>query len=287
VPRGWPHSYSAFFTDTEAFLMKNAKFKLCLQASRMPGSLQLQDCNPESDFQDWSWRGDSLMNHGTQSCLSVVEANRVQMSLCSSAGYMSWDCSNSLLFPLGRSQAYLVANRKGVTLSNTSNLKAQWKDVADRSICEVKAEPDRYFTAALTSTHVHDTTAGNITLVLGITEVELEVLLWFFRREDSSTWNYSVLAISLVAMILGLVLLFLNILQNRKRKIDTYRGAEQIVRQAELEAKQALMSMQEYSLAELQKQEPVPQDQRSGDVMVQWKDGTITSLYTERSEDAM
>ncbi|NXJ64646.1 OSTB protein, partial [Rostratula benghalensis] len=286
VPSGWPHSHSAFFTDTEAFLLKNAKLKLCLQASGMSGSLLLQDCNPESDFQDWSWRGDSLMNHGTQSCLSVVEADRVQMSLCSSTGYMSWDCSNSMLLPLGRSQTYLVANRKGVTLSNTSNLKAQWKDVADRSVCEVKAEPDRYFTAALTSTH-QDSTAGNITLVLGVTEVQLEQLLWFFRREDPSTWNYSILAISLVAMILGLVLLSLNVLQNRKRKIDRYRGAKQIVQQAELEAKQALMSMQEYSLADLQKQEPVPQEQRSGDVMVQWKDGTITSLYTERSEDAM
>ncbi|NXS91834.1 OSTB protein, partial [Jacana jacana] len=272
---------------TEAFLMKNAKLKLCLQASKMNGSLLLQDCNPESDLQDWSWRGDSLINHGTQSCLSMVGVNRVQTSLCSSTGYMSWDCSNMLLSPLGSNQAFLVANKKGVTLNNVRGPKAHWQDGADRSICEVKAEPDRYFTAALTSTHMYDTAASNITLALGISEVQLEELLWFFRREDSSAWNYSVLAISLVAMILGLILLSLNILQNRKRKRSTYIGAERMVPQAELEAKQALMSLQEYSLAELQKQEQVPQDQRSGDVMVQWKDGTVTSLYTERPEDAM
>ncbi|NXK09450.1 OSTB protein, partial [Herpetotheres cachinnans] len=273
--------------DTEAFLMKNANVKLCLQASPMNGNLLLEDCNPESDFQDWSWQGDSLMNHGTQSCLAVVGADRVQTSFCGSADYMSWDCSNSLLSPLGSSQGYLVAKRKGVALNNVRGLKAQWQDVTDRSVCEGKAEQESYFLAALASTHVYDHTAGNATLALGIDQEELEELLWFFRREDPSTWNYSILALSFVAMILGLVLLAINIVRNRKRKIHMYREAVQTTQQAELEAKQALMPVQEYSPAKPQEQEPVPQEQISGEVMVQWKDGTVTSLYTERSEDAI
>ncbi|NXS39068.1 OSTB protein, partial [Balaeniceps rex] len=281
VLRGWPHSYAGFFADTGAFLMKNAKVKLCLQASLMNENLLLEDCNPESDFQDWSWQGNSLMNRGTQSCLSVVGANRVQTSPCGSADYTSWDCSNSLLSPLGSSQGYLVANRKEVTLNNTRGPKAQWQDIADRSVCEEKAEQDRYFLAALASTHVYDQAVGNATLALGIDQEELEWLLWFFRREDPSTWNYSILLLSLVAMILGLVLLAINIVRNRKRKIHMYREAAQTTQQAELEANQALMPVQEYSPAELQKQEPVPQDQKPGEVVVQWKDGTVTSLYTE------
>ncbi|XP_074012463.1 organic solute transporter subunit beta [Numenius arquata] len=274
---------------TEAFLMKNAKLKLCLQASTVNGNLLLEDCDPESDFQDWSWQGDSLMNRGTQSCLSVVGADRVQTSLCDGTSSTRWECSNSLLSPLGSSQDYLVANKKGVALTNVRGLKAQWQDV-DRSVCEVKAaeaEPDRYFTAALASTHMYNPMAGNVTLALGIDEVELEELLWFFRREDPSTWNYSILALSFVAMILGLLLLTINIVRNRKRKIHTYGGAEQTTQQAELEAKQALMPVQEYSPAEPLKQEPVPQDQRSGDVVVQWKDGTVTSLYAETPENAI
>ncbi|NXH69025.1 OSTB protein, partial [Hydrobates tethys] len=270
--------------DTQAFLMKNAKVKLCLQASPMNGNLLLEDCNPESDFQDWSWQGDSLMNHGTQSCLSVVGANRVQTSLCGSAGYPTWDCSNSLLSPLGSSQSFLVANKKGVALNNVGGLKAQWQDVSGRSVCEEKAEQDRYFPAALASTHVYDHTAGNVTLALGMDQEELEMLLWFFRREDPSTWNYSILALSFVAMILGLLLLAINVVRNRKRKMYMYQEAVRTAQEAELEAKQTLMPVQEYSPAE---QEPVPQDQRSGDVVVQWRDGTVTSLYTERSEDAI
>ncbi|XP_074956827.1 organic solute transporter subunit beta [Phalacrocorax aristotelis] len=270
--------------DTEAFLMKNAKVKLCLQASQMDGNLLLEDCNPESDFQDWSWQGHSLMNHGTQSCLSVVGAGSVQMSLCGSVGYTSWDCSNSLLSPLGSSQGYLVANRKGVALNNVKGLKAQWQDAADRSVCEekaAKAEQGRYFLAALASTDSYDHVADNVTLALGVSEEELEELLWFFRREDPSAWNYSVLALSFVALILGVLLLAINIVRNRKRKIHMYREALQTAQEAELEAKQSLMLMEEYSLAKLPKQEPVPQDRRSGDVVVQWKDGTVTSLYTE------
>lgn len=136
VLRERSHSYADFFADTEAFLLKNARAKLCLQASPLGGNLLLENCNPDSDFQDWSWQGHSLMNRGTRSCLSVVGDDTVQTSLC---GSTSWDCSDSLLSPLGSSQGYLVANRKGVTLSTVRALKAKWQNVADRSVCEEKA----------------------------------------------------------------------------------------------------------------------------------------------------
>ncbi|XP_017685811.1 PREDICTED: organic solute transporter subunit beta [Lepidothrix coronata] len=276
--------------DTEAFLIKNAKFNLCLQASPTNSNLLLENCNPESDFQDWSWQGDSLVNHGTQTCLSVLGADRVQTSLCASTGYTSWDCSNSLLSPLGTSQSYLVANRKGVALGDVRGLKAQWQDAADRSVCEektAKAGHNRYFPAALTSPQVHEHTAGNAALLLGMDQEQLEELLWFFRREDPSTWNYSVLALSLATFILGLALLTVNIVRNRKRKIFMSRNAEQTPLQAELDAKKALIPVQEYSPAEPQKQEPVPQNQRPGEVVVQWKDGTLTSLYMDLPEEAI
>lgn len=136
---GCPHLYSDFFADTEAFLLQNAKIKQCLQASPTDGNLLLSDCNSASDFQDWFWQGDSLRNHGTQSCLLVVEANRVQTSPCDSVGFMGWDCSNLLLSPLGSSQGYLVASKKGVALDNVRGLKAQWQSAAERSVCEEKA----------------------------------------------------------------------------------------------------------------------------------------------------
>ncbi|XP_068814731.1 organic solute transporter subunit beta isoform X2 [Struthio camelus] len=249
--------------DTETFLMKNAKVKLCLQASPTDGSLLLEGCNPASDFQDWSWQGDSLMNLGTLTCLSVVEASGVRTGACGSTDRMSWDCSNSLLSPLGSSQSYLVASRRGVSLANVRGPKAQWQGAAERSVCEektAKAEHDRYFPAALASTRVYEPTAGNATLALGMAPGQLEELLWFFRREDPSTWNYTILALSFVVLLLGLFLLAINVVRNRKRKM--YAKVVQDVEQAELEAKQALMPMQEHSHTDPQKQELLQKEER-------------------------
>ncbi|XP_054128962.1 organic solute transporter subunit beta [Melozone crissalis] len=153
-----------------------------------------------------------------------------------------------------------------------------------KKYCEAEAE-HKYLPTTLASTHMDEHTAGNITLPLGLELEELEELLWFFRREDPSTWNYSVLALSLATMILGLVLLTINIVRNRKRKILVNGETAQPTQEADLDAKQALMPVQEYNLAEPLKQQPGPQ--RPGDVMVQWKDGTVTSLYTETSEEAI
>ncbi|NXJ06514.1 OSTB protein, partial [Odontophorus gujanensis] len=272
---------------TEAFLLQNAKIKQCLQASPTDGNLLLADCNSASDFQDWFWQGDSLRNHGTQSCLSVVDANRVQTSPCDSVDFTGWDCSNLLLSPLGSSQDYLVASRKGVALDNVRGLKAQWQNAAGRSVCKEKAAQYRYFSAGLTSTQVYDHTAYSAILVLGMEPEKLEELLWFFRREDPSAWNYSILALSLVVTILGFVLLAINISRNRKRKILMDKEAAQAAQNSELESKQALLTMPEYSPGSLQKQEPLPQDERPGEVLVQWKDGAVTTLYKEASEDAM
>ncbi|XP_005051773.1 PREDICTED: organic solute transporter subunit beta [Ficedula albicollis] len=145
----------------------------------------------------------------------------------------------------------------------------------------------RHHPTTLASTHMDEHTAGNLTLPLGLEQEQLEELLWFFRREDPSTWNYSVLALSLATMILGLVLLTINIVRNRKRKVLMKGEAAQSTQEADLDAKQALMPVQEYSPAKPLKQEPGPQDQRPGDVVVQWKDGTVTSLYPEMSEEAI
>ncbi|XP_003209609.1 organic solute transporter subunit beta [Meleagris gallopavo] len=274
--------------DTEAFLLQNAKIRQCLQASPTDENLLLSDCNSASDFQNWFWQGDSLRNHGTQSCLSVVEANRVQTSPCDSVGFTSWDCSNSLLFPLGSSQGYLVASKRGVTLDNVRGLKAQWQSAAERSVCKEKAAAQySYLPAALTSTHVYDHTAYSADLVLDMEPEKLEELLWFFRREDPSAWNYSILALSFVVTILGFVLLAINISRNRKRKIHMYKEAAQAAQNSELESKQALLTVPEFSPESLQKPEPLPQDERSGEVLVQWKDGTVTTLYRETAEDAM
>lgn len=82
-------------------------------------------------------------------------------------------------------------------------------------------------------------------------------------------------------------LIFFSRFPCRKRKIHMYKEAVQAAQQAELEAKQALIPVQEYSPGSPQPREPALQEERAGEVLVQWKDGTVTTLYKESSEDAM
>ncbi|NXA62300.1 OSTB protein, partial [Mohoua ochrocephala] len=274
-----------FFADTEAFLIKNARVKPCLQASLINRNLLLEDCDPESDFRDWSWQGNSVVNCGTQSCLSVVGAVECEKGPINIQGSLQPWCP-TIMGSAAKNTLHFSVHE--IRLCTQGCVLPAWRDVLGNPVSEGEAEAEhKYLPTTLASTHVHEHPAGNATLPLGLELEQLEELLWFFRREDPSTWNYSVLALSLATMILGLVLLTINVVRNRKRKSLVNGEAAQTTQQADLDAKQALMPVQEYSPVEPQKQEPGPQDQKPGDVMVQWKDGTVTSLYTEMSEEAI
>ncbi|XP_077174419.1 organic solute transporter subunit beta isoform X2 [Paroedura picta] len=115
-----------------------------------------------------------------------------------------------------------------------------------------------------------------------LTPEKLQELIWFFRTEDSSSWNYSILALSLAVLLLGIVLLALNIMANRNRK-DTLLHSEEYkdAQTNGTEMKQGFLTLQE---------EPAPESlllkgQTAGEVTVQWKDGNITTLYAGASEE--
>ncbi|NXO36312.1 OSTB protein, partial [Locustella ochotensis] len=273
--------------DTEAFLIKNVRVKL---ASLINRNLLLGDCSPESHSQDWSWQDNSLVNCGSQSCLSMVgdgecgKALSASWGLCSPGAPQLWGCALRAVFCLLGETCWATLGVKGKV---TSSLKGCSEWLLHPSLSTTAEAEHKYLPTTLATTHMDEHTTANVTLPLGLELEQLEELLWFFRTEDPSSWNYSVLALSLATMILGLVLLAINIVRNRKRKILMNEEASQTAQEADLDAKQALMPVQEYSLAEPPKQEPGPQDQRPGDVMVQWKDGTVTSLYMETSEEAI
>ncbi|KAL6092635.1 hypothetical protein STEG23_006437 [Scotinomys teguina] len=46
----------------------------------------------------------------------------------------------------------------------------------------------------------------------------LEEMIWFFRVEDAAPWNYSILVLAVVVVVISMVLLRRSILANRNRK---------------------------------------------------------------------
>ncbi|XP_052045725.1 organic solute transporter subunit beta [Apodemus sylvaticus] len=46
----------------------------------------------------------------------------------------------------------------------------------------------------------------------------LEEMLWYFRAEDAAPWNYSILVLAIVVVVISMFLLRRSILANRNRK---------------------------------------------------------------------
>ncbi|XP_040824388.1 organic solute transporter subunit beta-like [Ochotona curzoniae] len=53
----------------------------------------------------------------------------------------------------------------------------------------------------------------------------LAEMLWFFRMEDATPWNYSILALTVVVVGLSMFLLIRNIQGNRNRKMQQLEKA--------------------------------------------------------------
>ncbi|XP_014432106.1 organic solute transporter subunit beta isoform X2 [Pelodiscus sinensis] len=138
---------------------------------------------------------------------------------------------------------------------------------------------------ALTSTRAHADAAGNTTRAVTISQEQLQALLWFYRREDMSTWNYSILALSIAVMFLGFLLLGINVMANRNRKIILYKQSADAEKPSEPEAKPPFVHLKEDSNLNPLTQTLIPNQQRPGEVLVQWKDGNVTTLYSDKAEE--
>ncbi|XP_063781691.1 organic solute transporter subunit beta-like [Pseudophryne corroboree] len=109
---------------------------------------------------------------------------------------------------------------------------------------------------------------------------KLQRAIYFFRTGDLTVWNYVILALSILGLCLGLFLLSKNILNNRKRKYQMNMAAKP---QDDSDGKQAVLT--------LEKDNPPQEDYllkkeiQTGDITVQWKDGQISSLYTNLPEE--
>uniref|UniRef100_A0A8C5KSN4 Solute carrier family 51, beta subunit n=1 Tax=Jaculus jaculus TaxID=51337 RepID=A0A8C5KSN4_JACJA len=52
----------------------------------------------------------------------------------------------------------------------------------------------------------------------GVSQELLEEMIWFFRVEDAAPWNYSILALAAVVVVISMFLLVRSIQANRNRK---------------------------------------------------------------------
>ncbi|XP_069078926.1 organic solute transporter subunit beta [Pleurodeles waltl] len=112
-------------------------------------------------------------------------------------------------------------------------------------------------------------------------EEQMKNIRWFFRTEDPSAWNYSILALSIVGLLIGVFILARNMTANRKRKRDgLHSTASMDMNSTGLEAKQATVFLKEND-SPLRQDLELDKGHEAGEIVVEWKDGNVTSLYTD------
>lgn len=284
-----------------SFLIKNIKHNQCMQASLQDGNLHIKNCNTNSKLQHWLWKDEFLLvNQGTVKCLSVcTETGAVQTASCENTNAFKWKCNTDRLLSWEHSK-YLSANISSVFLSEEKNKNSKWMATGGMIICNksmaltVKAtsKPGASISSFAGSPEGNLRMGASANKTMGMSPAQLTQLLWFFREEDPTLWNYSIIALALVALLCGLLVLGFNIMANRSRKaILQYQVTTQAQKTNEStdqsETKKALLSLnsdESFIPTEEQTHPFSNTEPGHGNIVVQWKDGNTTTLFKEGTE---
>ncbi|XP_034986938.2 organic solute transporter subunit beta [Zootoca vivipara] len=114
----------------------------------------------------------------------------------------------------------------------------------------------------------------------------LQELLWFFRREESTTWNYCILGLSVLVLLVGIVLLWKNIAANRAQKVALLHQEGYVASQPdETEMNQAFVPLKEHNNSGSPTENFLPKVENAGQVTIHWKDGNVTTMFAGAPEE--
>ncbi|XP_062869183.1 solute carrier family 51 subunit beta [Trichomycterus rosablanca] len=270
---------------TSSFLIHNSLENLCLEDSLSETAVHLQRCSVDSELQQWTWTDRwFLMNLHTHRCLSAFDTDLVRTVDCDGGDELRWGCENHRLVSLNRSLE-LGSLRDRLVLTNTGK-NTRWKSLDEGDICQEKLR-------ARKQRDVYESPEAGDTM----TEEQREYLRWYYRSEDPTPWKFAMLALSLVALLFGCVLCVMDMMSNKHRsKIAVYKAAAASIK-VEMEELQVITGVKEDNsyTAPIQDGHPnstVPVDEpsetsslKAGDIMVTWKDGKVSNLLHDPSEE--
>ncbi|XP_078097450.1 organic solute transporter subunit beta [Mustelus asterias] len=170
----------------------------------------------------------------------------------------------------------LLQEHLGITLAKTQTLSAGYKETGDGVIRDVRQN----------ETRLEETTTAK----------QLP-----YPMEDSTNWNYAMLVLAFIALFLGFLILTLCSRANRKRKMKALNelnaaGSEPVQKMMVQHANETDNSAETDQMLQTKNQAYVFLDQvphssspkispKPGEVVIEWKDGNISSLFTVATED--
>ncbi|XP_068128030.1 uncharacterized protein [Hyperolius riggenbachi] len=238
------------------------------------------------------------------------EGSKNQAWLCDSRGYLS----------LYSHELHLTAKQgtKKVILSKGMDKFSKWKTLQDSPVCgesgdivmpttidSVQSSPPTYTTEDRTETfpgaEFGNTTAVSLGTSPPVTEptatsqhpgesytAEIEdgqpVSSWeriYVFEEDGMGWKTAMLILSPFTFLLGVAILVLNVRMNRKRKLSALSSPSKPHHKLGTSYEQSPLTGK-VDLTDHPGPDPNSPTLRHGEILIEWKDGTITPLYDQQ-----
>ncbi|XP_067294417.1 uncharacterized protein si:dkey-245n4.2 isoform X3 [Pseudorasbora parva] len=299
-------------------MIRNEELRKCVQVNEDQGNsrLTLEECRADSAQQEWHWNPEtrSLSNPQTGGCLTaprIQEHESVWLQACSSEEEdregQTWSCSKKGLLTLHGKGLHLCVRHDSskVFLSKDRGKGSKWRTMANQTVCEdtdsthhgqsVLTESQqtlstgpriltqiRYWhsgnngqTFQAKSTEATQTSEASTGPQRSVEPRDPSVNV--FTTDYGTGWKMTMLLLSSLALLLGLVILTLNIYQNRRKKTVVVLKSYTPTGEAS-QPGSPVPSERAPLTRHLMKPAQSPSIQR-GEILVEWKDGTVTPLF--------
>ncbi|TSN86105.1 hypothetical protein Baya_10000 [Bagarius yarrelli] len=302
---------------TPAPLIPDSWAEGCVPVIKIPSPSQLQDgegttkltldeCKPDSVFQQWQWNPETrfLRNPHTAKCLTALkieDQGTVGSLACRAeddAETQAWSCSKKGHLTLYGKGFHLSVHydSSDVILSMERGKSAKWKTLNERTVCEEppdepkKMEPKIIAKIRLwqpqvnldqnapKSTPASDTPTVSPQSNSSTDDGDTRTFVNPLSLEYGLEWKVTMLVLSSVALIIGMVILFLSIYQNRRKK--TVVVLKSYTATGEASQPGSPVPNERAPLTKYPMIPPRSPSIQRGEILVEWKDGSFESSVT-------
>ncbi|OWK58778.1 hypothetical protein RLOC_00015083 [Lonchura striata] len=292
--------------EGQGFLIKNTRLEKCICASHETHSISLASCKEHSQQQRWAWDPDSgtIISLHTKYCLSAHRMHQdslVKLEPCADREHQAWSCSKKGHLTL-QSLGFHLGTKEGghkVFVSREKDKFSRWKTLADETICaaaQTAAQRPRKPTQQVPDTRVwtYETKTIDSPKIdavdkessVSLTDTPLANLFNStvspaktkqaqLPANEGTNWKTAMLVLSPLAFILGLIILTLNVHYNKKKKILSALKSSP--------ANSSRVDLREPTPSRRVPQLYLPPSRspslRHGEILIEWKDGTVTPLF--------
>lgn len=275
------------FEEIPGFNIKNVRLDKCIHANSQNNRVSLTECNENSKQQLWRWesRLKYIVSLKTNQCLTVHKPNElgaVKLEPCDGRHPQEWTCSKRGHLTLEGYSLHLSVKHKTnkVQVSQEKGKLNKWRTLKDETICtetdQVLQREDNHIQVLENQTaRVEKSTTIPVTNFA--TETFYSIFENFtyakendktvtFKYTDGTTWKIVMVVLGGITLSLGIIVLILNITHGKKK----------------LKAGIVADSDEKTSLTtglKLQHDVSRSPSLKHGEILIEWKDGKITSLF--------